>query len=163
MTAQDVAYSFNLLKLATHPQHALWADTGLKSVKVSGNNVVFSFAGKPGYQEFDFYRFNVAVVPQHVFSKFSNTDLTTGNLTDAEHRRHRPVPLPVGLQRAVADDGLEAERQLVGDQGARPQGRADLRRRHQERHERGGARQLPGREHRPLQQLRPEGRDQGQT
>jgi peptide/nickel transport system substrate-binding protein len=81
MTASDVAYSFNLLKLKTHPQHALFADTGLKSVKVSGNNVVFSFAGKPGYQEFDFYRFNVAVVPQHVFSKFSNTDLTTGNLT----------------------------------------------------------------------------------
>jgi peptide/nickel transport system substrate-binding protein len=81
MTPADVAYSFNMLKLKTHPQHALWADTGLKSVKVSGNNVVFSFAGKPGYQEFDFYRFNVAVVPQHVFSKFSNTDLTTGNLT----------------------------------------------------------------------------------
>ncbi len=81
MTASDVAYSFNLLKLTTHPQHALFADTGLKSVKVSGNNVVFSFAGKPGYQEFDFYRFNVAVVPQHVFSKFSNTDIATGNLT----------------------------------------------------------------------------------
>jgi len=81
LTPADVAYSFNMLKLKTHPQHALWADTGLKSVKVSGNNVVFSFAGKPGYQEFDFYRFNVAVVPQHVFSKFSNTDLTTGNLT----------------------------------------------------------------------------------
>src|SRR5262245_3928817 len=83
MTAADVAYSFNLLKVKTHPQHALFADTGLKSVKASGNNVVFSFAGKPGLQEFDFYRFNVAVVPQHVFSKFSNTDLTTGNLTEA--------------------------------------------------------------------------------
>ena len=83
MTASDVAYSFNLLKVATHPQHALWQDTGLKSVKAKGNTVVFSFAGQPGYQEFDFYRFNVPVVPQHVFSKFSNTDLTTGNLTEA--------------------------------------------------------------------------------
>jgi peptide/nickel transport system substrate-binding protein len=83
MTAKDVAYSFNLLKLATHPQHALWQDTGLKSVTASGNNVTFKFGGTPGYQEFDFYRFNVPVVPQHIFSKFSNTDLTTGNLTSA--------------------------------------------------------------------------------
>jgi peptide/nickel transport system substrate-binding protein len=82
LTAKDVAYSFNLQKLPTHPQHALWADTGLKSIALKGNRVVFSFAGKPGYQQFDFYRFNVAIVPQHVFSKFSNTDLTTGNLTE---------------------------------------------------------------------------------
>ena len=41
-------YSFDLLKIPTHPQHALWADTGLKSTKVSGNDVVFTFAGDPG-------------------------------------------------------------------------------------------------------------------
>jgi peptide/nickel transport system substrate-binding protein len=83
LTAKDFAYSFNMLKLATHPQHALWADTGLKSITPSGSQVTFKFGGAPGYQEFDFYRFNVAIVPQHVFSKFSNTDLTTGNLTSA--------------------------------------------------------------------------------
>jgi peptide/nickel transport system substrate-binding protein len=81
LTPTDVKYSFDLLKLPTHPQHALWATTGLKSVKVVGNTVVFTFAGKPGYQQFDFYRYNVAIVPRHVFSKFSTTDLTTGNLS----------------------------------------------------------------------------------
>ena len=48
MTPQDVKYSFDLAKIATHPQHPLWADTGLKSTKVVGNKVVFTFAGKPG-------------------------------------------------------------------------------------------------------------------
>ncbi len=80
MTASDFAYSFNMLKLKTHPQHALWQDTGLKSVKAGGGTVTFTFAGTPGYQEFDFYRYNVAIVPQHVFKSYSPTDLTTGNL-----------------------------------------------------------------------------------
>ena len=80
MTARDVKYSFDLLKIPTHPQNALWASTGLQSVKAAGNKVIFTFAGKPGYQQFDFYRYNVAIVPQHVFSKLSKTDITTGNL-----------------------------------------------------------------------------------
>ena len=82
MTPQDVKYSFDILKLATHPQHALWQDTGLKSTKVQGRNVVFTFGGTPGIQQFDFYRFNVAIVPQHVFQKYSKTEITTGNLSD---------------------------------------------------------------------------------
>jgi peptide/nickel transport system substrate-binding protein len=84
LTPRDVKYSFELAKIATHPQHPLWQDTGLKSIRVSGNNLIFRFAGTPGYQQFDFYRFNVAVVPQHVFSKYSKTDLTTGNLSNAK-------------------------------------------------------------------------------
>jgi peptide/nickel transport system substrate-binding protein len=80
LTARDVKYSFDLTKIATHPQRPLWADTGLKSTAVKGNTVVFKFTGKPAYQEFDFYRFNVAIVPRHVFSHYSKIDLTTGNL-----------------------------------------------------------------------------------
>jgi peptide/nickel transport system substrate-binding protein len=80
LTPGDVKYSFDLLKVPTHPQNALWASTGLKSVKVVGNTVVFTFAGKPGYQQFDFYRYNVAIVPRHVFSKYTTTELMTDNL-----------------------------------------------------------------------------------
>jgi len=80
LTPRDVKYSFELAKIATHPQHPLWQDTGLRSIAVSGNKLIFSFRGTPGYQQFDFYRFNVAVVPQHVFSKYSNTEIATGNL-----------------------------------------------------------------------------------
>jgi peptide/nickel transport system substrate-binding protein len=82
LTARDVAYSFNLLKIPTHAQHPLWTDTGLKSLRVAGNTVVFTFAGRPAYQEFDFYRFNVAIVPQHIFKSYSKTDIATGNLED---------------------------------------------------------------------------------
>jgi peptide/nickel transport system substrate-binding protein len=82
MTAADVKFSFDTAKTPTHPQHPLWADTGLKSTKVSGNKVVFTFSGIPGYQQFDFYRFNVAVVPQHIFKSYSKSDIATGNLSD---------------------------------------------------------------------------------
>ena len=82
MTPQDVKYSFDLLKIPTHPQHALWQDTGLKSTKVQGRNVVFTFGGSPGVQQFDFYRFNVAVVPQHVFKGYSKTEIATGNMSN---------------------------------------------------------------------------------
>ena len=114
MTPRDVKYSFDLPKIPTHPQNALWASTGLKSVKVVGNTVVFTFAGKPGYQQFDFYRYNVVIVPQHVFSKFSRTELTTGNLSPSADRRHRPVRVPVGGELDGADVRLEAERPTGG-------------------------------------------------
>jgi peptide/nickel transport system substrate-binding protein len=85
MTPRDVKYSFDLAKIATHPQHPMWQDTGLQSTRVVGNNVVFKFAGAPGYQQFDFYRFNVAIVPQHVFKSYSKTDITTGNLEETDN------------------------------------------------------------------------------
>lgn len=85
LTPKDVKYSFDLAKIATHPQHALWQDTGLKSTKVAGNTVVFTFTGSPGYQQFDFYRYNVAIVPQHVFKSYNKTDIATGNLEDADN------------------------------------------------------------------------------
>lgn len=80
MTAKDFVFTFNTLKIVTHPQHPLWADTGLKSVKAVGNRVVFTFSGRPAYQEFDFYRFNVPIVPQHIYKNYSKTDIATGNL-----------------------------------------------------------------------------------
>jgi peptide/nickel transport system substrate-binding protein len=82
LTPRDVKYSFDILKLATHPQHALWQTTGLKSIRAAGNTVRFTFAGKPGVQQFDFYRFNVLIVPQHIFKSYSNTEIATGNMSD---------------------------------------------------------------------------------
>ena len=82
MTPRDVKYSFDIAKIATHPQHPLWQNTGLKSTRVSGNKVIFTFAGKPGMQQFDFYRFNVAIVPQHIFKGYSKTEIATGNMSN---------------------------------------------------------------------------------
>jgi peptide/nickel transport system substrate-binding protein len=105
LTAADVAYSFNLLKIATHPQHPLFTDTSLKDVRARGNTVVFTFGVKPGYQQFDFYRFNVVVVPQHIFKGYSNTEITTGNLQN-------PKKL-VGTGPYVYQSGVGAASQTV--------------------------------------------------
>jgi peptide/nickel transport system substrate-binding protein len=80
LTPRDVKYSFDLAKIPTHPQRPLWADTGLQSTRVSGNRVIFTFAGNPGYQQFDFYRFMVAIVPQHIFKSYTPTQIATDNL-----------------------------------------------------------------------------------
>jgi peptide/nickel transport system substrate-binding protein len=80
MTVKDFLFSFNILKIRTHAQNPLWTDTGLKSIKAKGNTLVFKFGAKPGYQQFDFYRYNVAIVPRHIFSRYSQTDLASGNL-----------------------------------------------------------------------------------
>jgi peptide/nickel transport system substrate-binding protein len=105
LKAADVKYSFDLAKIPTHPQNPLWADTGLKSTKVVGNTVVFTFAGKPGYQEFDFYRFNVAIVPQHIFKSYSPTDITTGNLSNPSK--------VVGTGPYLLQSGIGAQSQTV--------------------------------------------------
>jgi peptide/nickel transport system substrate-binding protein len=97
LTARDVAYTFGTLKIPTHPQNPLWQDTGLKSVKAAGNTVVFSFSGTPGYQQFDFYRFNVAIVPQHIFKNYSNTEITTGNLDKGKVVGSGPYLLQSGV------------------------------------------------------------------
>ena len=60
-------------------------------------------------------------------------------------RRHRPVHVRVGGEPVGADVRVEAEEQLVGDEGAGPQAGSDVRRRHPQLVERGRVRQLPGR------------------
>jgi peptide/nickel transport system substrate-binding protein len=82
LTAKDFKFSFDMLKISTHPQNALWKTTGLKSIGVSGNKVIFRFSGTPGVQQFGFYRFNVVIVPQHIFKGYSSTELATGNMSN---------------------------------------------------------------------------------
>jgi peptide/nickel transport system substrate-binding protein len=81
LTAADFKFTFDTLKIATHPQHQLWQTTGLKSVKAVGNTVVFTFGAKPGVQQFDNYRFNVLIVPQHIFKNYTDEEIATGNMS----------------------------------------------------------------------------------
>src|SRR4029450_7283671 len=80
LTAKDFIFTLNTLKIPTHAQNPLWRDTGLKSVAAKGNTVVFKFGATPGYQQFDFYRYIVAIVPRHVFAPSGKPDLASGNL-----------------------------------------------------------------------------------
>jgi peptide/nickel transport system substrate-binding protein len=103
LTAKDFAFTFNTLRASTHPQHAFWRDTALKGMRVKGNKVTFRFGAKPGYQQFDFYRFNVAIVPQHIFKRYSKTQIATGNLK-------KPI---VGTGPYVYKSGIGAQSETV--------------------------------------------------
>jgi peptide/nickel transport system substrate-binding protein len=83
LTAADVVFTMNLLKIPTHPQHTLWT-TGLKSVTSAGNKVTFRFGKAPNYQEFNNYLFNVPIVPQHIWKSYSAKDVVSGNVADTK-------------------------------------------------------------------------------
>jgi peptide/nickel transport system substrate-binding protein len=80
LTAADFKFSFETAKAADHPNHTLW--TSLKSVTTKGSNVIFTFNGTPPYQQFDNYRYNWPIVPQHVWKGYSSADIVSGNLAD---------------------------------------------------------------------------------
>jgi peptide/nickel transport system substrate-binding protein len=84
LTAADFKFTFELLKIPTHPQHTLWTTGPLKSVEASGDTVTFTFAGTPTYQEWDSYLFGVPIVPQHVWKDYSKTDVVSGNLANTK-------------------------------------------------------------------------------
>jgi peptide/nickel transport system substrate-binding protein len=80
LTAADFKFSFETAKAADHPNHTLW--NTLKSVATKGNDVIFTFSKTPPYQQFDNYRYNWPIVPQHVWKGYSSTDIVSGNLGD---------------------------------------------------------------------------------
>ena len=83
MTAADFKFTYDKLRIPTHPQNTLWT-TGLKSVATSGNKVVFTFSGTPNYQEWDNYLFNVPIVPQHVWRGYTSNQIVSGNTNDVK-------------------------------------------------------------------------------
>jgi peptide/nickel transport system substrate-binding protein len=82
-TAGDVKFTMDLLKIETHPQHTLWT-TGLKDVTTAGDTVTFTFSGQPNYQEFDFYLYNVPIVPEHVWKAYDDETVVSGNMEDTK-------------------------------------------------------------------------------
>ena len=161
-TAADVKYTFDTLKIATHPQHALWQSTGLRSIKTAGNKVVFTFGGSPGVQQFDNYRFNVLIVPQHIFKSYTDEEIATGNLEDTSKI--------VGTGPYVYQSGASTGSQAIvwkkrsdwwATKALGLKVGAAVRRRPPQHVERVVAREPAQGEHRPLQQLRAEVGDQG--
>ena len=81
-TSRDVKYSFETGKLNGSDFATLWR-TGLQRVTTSGAlGVRFQFRGKPNYQQWDWYRYNIPIVPQHIWRGYSATQITTGNNDD---------------------------------------------------------------------------------
>jgi peptide/nickel transport system substrate-binding protein len=77
-TAADVKYTYETGKLAGSQYSAMWK-TGLTKITTRGNVVTFHFRGTPNYQEWDSNMYSIPIVPKHVWSKYSATEITTGN------------------------------------------------------------------------------------
>ena len=78
LTAADVKYTFETGKLEGSEISTMWK-TGLQRVTTAGNTVRFVFKGTPDYQDWDFRMYSVPIVPRHIWSGYSATEITTGN------------------------------------------------------------------------------------
>jgi peptide/nickel transport system substrate-binding protein len=81
LTAADVKFTFETGKLAGSQYSTMWK-TGLARITTKGNVVTFVFGGKPNFQEWDFNMYSIPIVPRHVWSGYSATEITTGNTDD---------------------------------------------------------------------------------
>jgi peptide/nickel transport system substrate-binding protein len=78
LTAADVKYTFETGKLEGSEISTMWK-TGLQRITTAGNVVRFVFKGTPDYQDWDFRMYSVPIVPRHIWSGYSATEITTGN------------------------------------------------------------------------------------
>jgi peptide/nickel transport system substrate-binding protein len=76
--AGDVKFTYESQKTKGAQFSTMWK-TGLQRITVSGRTVVFHFKGLPNYQEWDGYRYNVAIVPQHIWKGYTPTQIVSGN------------------------------------------------------------------------------------
>jgi peptide/nickel transport system substrate-binding protein len=68
LTADDVAFTFNLLKKSPAlDTYALWTGAGLQNVTTAGNKVTLSFA-EPAKVHFFTFANQIPIVPQHIWS-----------------------------------------------------------------------------------------------
>jgi peptide/nickel transport system substrate-binding protein len=77
-TAADVKFTFETGKLTGSEYSTMWR-TGLTRITTKGNVVTFTFGGRPNYQDWDTTLYTIAMVPRHIWSKYSATEITTGN------------------------------------------------------------------------------------
>ena len=77
-TAADVKFTFETGKLEGSEYSTMWK-TGLSSINVKGNTVTFVFTGRPNYLDWDTNMYSIPIVPRHIWSSYSATEITTGN------------------------------------------------------------------------------------
>jgi peptide/nickel transport system substrate-binding protein len=77
-TAADVKFTFETGKLPGSEYSTMWK-TGLTKITTKGNKVTFTFGGRPNFQDWDSILYQIAIVPRHIWSKYSATEITTGN------------------------------------------------------------------------------------
>ncbi len=83
LTAADVKFTFETGKLDGSQNGTMWK-TGLQSITTKGNVVRFNFKGVPNYQDWDTNMYQIPIVPKHIWSSYSATQITTGNTDDTD-------------------------------------------------------------------------------
>ena len=68
---------------------------------MKGNTVSFVFSGRPNYQDWDTNMYTIPIVPRHIWSGYSATEITTGN-TDTESRWSAPGPFRYGAGKGTS-------------------------------------------------------------
>jgi peptide/nickel transport system substrate-binding protein len=81
LTGADVKFTFETGKLEGSQYATMWK-TGLTSVTTKGRTVSFNFKGVPNYQDWDTNMYSIPIVPRHIWSGYSATEITTGNADD---------------------------------------------------------------------------------
>ena len=81
LTAADVAYSINLARTNTADTYSGFV-TSVANAVASGNTVTVTFKGTPAYPQFEDYLWKAPVLPQHIWSKLSSTQIATAANTN---------------------------------------------------------------------------------
>jgi peptide/nickel transport system substrate-binding protein len=82
-TGADVKFTFETGKLEGSQFSTMWK-TGLSRIVVKGNTVSFVFKAAPNYLDWDTNIYSIPIVPKHIWSSYSATDITTGNTDDVK-------------------------------------------------------------------------------
>jgi peptide/nickel transport system substrate-binding protein len=80
-TGADVKFTYETGKLEGSQFSTMWK-TGLSNIVVKGNTVSFVFKNAPNYLDWDTNIYSIPIVPKHIWSSYSATDITTGNTDD---------------------------------------------------------------------------------
>ena len=81
LTGADVKFSYETGKLPGSEYSTMWK-TGLSNILVKGNTVSFVFSSKPNYLDWNTVIYTLPIVPKHIWSSYSPTEITTGNTDD---------------------------------------------------------------------------------
>ena len=81
LTGGDVKFTFETGKLTGSEHSTMWK-TGLSNITVQGNTVRFIFKAAPNYLDWATNLYSIPIVPKHIWSGYSATEITTGNTDD---------------------------------------------------------------------------------
>ena len=78
LTGADVKFTFETGKLEGSEYSTMWK-TGLSRITVEGQHGQLRVPGRPNYLDWATNMYSIPIVPRHIWSGYSATEITTGN------------------------------------------------------------------------------------